>query len=450
MSGAGMMVDPSDLVAMVDPDTGWISPDVYTSEAIYRLELERVFGRSWLYLAHESQLRKPGDFINTYMGADPVLVVRQRDGSIKAHLNACRHRGMKVSREDYGNSKMFTCPYHGWSYGMDGSLKSVPHDYAYGDVLDRAKCGLAGAAKVASYRGLVFATFDPAAPELEDYLGDMRFYLDASFNRSEAGVEVLGGVSKWSIKANWKMAAEQFAGDMYHGYTAHISPAMVMAPENLDVDMAAPISVGGQASDPHGHGAGWFLTDDAESWGNATLPAALRDYLARTRADAAERLDAARAQMEGHNTVFPNFSFLTPECPTVRVWHPRGPGAMEVWSWTYVPADAPAEIKDGLRRLVALQFSASGLFEQDDGDNWAAIQANLAGAQVRKQPFNFQLGMGSSTAPDPSVYAGRLGPVMGEMASREFFRWWRDLMVSPDYPAPSGPVVGQTSPAVIQ
>src|SRR5262249_40107121 len=101
-----------DVESLVNLEEGTVSRLVYSSREVYELELERIFARCWIFLAHESQIPKPGDFFSTYVGEDPVLVVRQGDGSVKAFLNACSHRGMKVCRADLGNAKSFTCTYH--------------------------------------------------------------------------------------------------------------------------------------------------------------------------------------------------------------------------------------------------------------------------------------------------------------------------------------------------
>lgn len=108
--------------ALVDQDKGLLDPRIYADQDLYEIELERVFARSWLLLGHEAHIPKTGDYLTTYMGEDPVIMVRQKDGSIKVFLNQCRHRGMRICRSDAGNAKAFTCTYHGWAYDIAGNL----------------------------------------------------------------------------------------------------------------------------------------------------------------------------------------------------------------------------------------------------------------------------------------------------------------------------------------
>ncbi len=112
---------------LVDMAAGRISREIFVNDEIYREELERLFARAWLFVGHESQIPKPGDYFVSGMGEELVILCRDRAGKVHVFLNSCRHRGMKVCRYDEGNTPVFTCPYHGWSYGTDGRLVGVPY-----------------------------------------------------------------------------------------------------------------------------------------------------------------------------------------------------------------------------------------------------------------------------------------------------------------------------------
>jgi 3-phenylpropionate/trans-cinnamate dioxygenase alpha subunit len=154
---------------------------IYWDQDIYEQELEQIFARAWCFLAHESQIPNPGDYLTTRIGEDNVIVARQPNGSIKAFINSCPHRGNVVCHADSGHAKAFTCAYHGWAFGLDGELATVPleHD-AYYNAIERPRYAMHPVAKVESYKGLVFGTFDAGAPSLRDYLGEMAWYMDTS------------------------------------------------------------------------------------------------------------------------------------------------------------------------------------------------------------------------------------------------------------------------------
>ena len=208
----------------VDAERGLVSRRIFIEPEIYEQELKQIFARCWLFLCHDSQIPLPGDFFTTYMGEDPVLVVRDSDGEVHAFLNVCRHRGNRLCRADGGNAASFTCAYHGWTYRNDGRLTGVPYlKEAYHNELDRDRWGLVPVAQLDNYKGLWFATFDPEAPPLREYLGEMAWYLDAFFDRRDGGIEVIGGMHKWVMPCNWKFPAENFGGDGYHTSWSHLS-----------------------------------------------------------------------------------------------------------------------------------------------------------------------------------------------------------------------------------
>ncbi|MFP5464777.1 MAG: aromatic ring-hydroxylating oxygenase subunit alpha [Gammaproteobacteria bacterium] len=180
-----------DVSHLIDPDGGLIRGEIFHSQAIYEQELEQIFARSWVFLAHDTMLPKAGDFIQNYIGEDPVLVVRQPDGSVRAFLNQCRHRGMRICRADRGNARNFMCSFHGWNYGLDGDVINIPHGEAIYDAVERAEFR-ATPVRLANYKGFIFGTWDAEAPSFEDYLGDFAWYFDAYIDRYEGGLEIVG------------------------------------------------------------------------------------------------------------------------------------------------------------------------------------------------------------------------------------------------------------------
>lgn len=399
---------------------------IFGDPAIYHEELARVFTRSWLFLAHEGQFRKYGDFFNTFMGADPVLVTRQRDGSYKALLNSCRHRGMLVCRTDFGTAKAFTCPYHGWSYTPDGKLAVVPEEEAAYVDLDKSRLGLIEVPRIATYKGLIFGTWDKDLPPLEEHLGAMTAYLDVLLDADEAGVDVIHGVHKWRLEGNWKLAAEQFVGDMYHAGYTHLSALIAEAADKPPVDPAAeptPFS-GFQAALDNGHGLGGL-----DFWSYDSLPQEAVDWLGQQESELIRRVGpelAGKALI--HGTVFPNFSLLWNRF-NIRVWHPKGPDATECWSWGLVPRSAPPVVRRQIMLDYQRHFSPAGTWEQDDGEQWA-FSARSEGFMASRMDLNYEMGANRHTWLVDGL-PGQLDVVFSEINQRQFYRRWTELMAVP-------------------
>jgi 3-phenylpropionate/trans-cinnamate dioxygenase alpha subunit len=413
-----------DVKQVVDVEQGLIGRQIFIDPEIYTQELEQIFARCWLFLGHESQIPHPGDFFSTYMGEDPVLVVRDNDGKVHAFLNICRHRGNRLCRADAGNAERFTCAYHGWTYRNDGRLVGVPYfREAYYGALEREHWGLIPVAQLDSYKGLLFATFDPTAPPLLEYLGETAWYLDTFFDRREGGIEVIGGMHKWVMPCNWKFPAENFGGDNYHVQWSHMSAIKTGFSSGVS---AKPTTTGSLLSPGNGHCLICLGPNDVA---DPPVPEILA-YEEEIRPEVEKRLGPRIHLLNPIvGTVFPNFSFLRGTSRTFRVWHPRGPDKTEVWSWVYVDKAAPPEVKAAVRLAGIRGFSPAGTFEQDDMDNWQECTRTCRGAVSRRYALNTQMGLGHEQF-NEDLQAWASDFRMSESNHRQFYRRWAQLMTT--------------------
>ena len=420
------------LTESVQPEEGWIPMFVYSDPAVYELELERLFPHTWLFLAHESEVPNPGSFVTRLMGEQSVIVGRGDDDVVRVFLNSCRHRGMKLACEDFGEVAMWRCPYHGFTYGSKGdfmgTLLGAPFERkAYPQGLDRKALSLVEA-RVGVYKGLIFATWDRELPDLEDYLGHVKWYLDLLFGRAE--MEVVGVPQKWVVPSGWKLPSDNFTADAYHTATAHSFMARLNLTKGVDFGRD-----GYHVSPGNGHGLGVGIHFDEESY----FPPELQEEY-RSRLDDEQYKLLSRVK-NLHGNVFPHMSILQPNFIDVagrkisglmlRVWQPIGPDKLEVWSWHLVEKNGPKWWKDAAKAAYVQTFGSSGMFDQDDTENWEAQTRNATSALARKEELMLHYGMGMEAKPlaefpgPGNVYDSKFS----EAAGRIYWRTWLNLII---------------------
>ena len=197
-----------------------LAQDFYCDPDIYRAEMENIFGQHWLYAGHVSEVPKLGNFMLFEFDRESIIITRSGSGDIKAFANVCRHRGSRLCHEAQGTAKLFTCPYHAWSYDLQGRLVSareMPKDF------DRAKNGL-HQIHTQVIEGLIFvclAETPPSLTPLRDSLKDV-------FGILEISRLTLAAHKSYGIPANWKLAVENYQ-ECYHCAPAHTEFAKVHA-----------------------------------------------------------------------------------------------------------------------------------------------------------------------------------------------------------------------------
>ncbi len=412
-----------------DNDTGVLDRRIFADESIYQEELRKIFGRAWNFMCHETQIPDSGDFFMNWIGEDEVIVVRDRRGDINVLLNTCSHRGNTVCRAELGNTKSFFCSYHGWNFDLDGSLIGMPgEDAFYRDNIDKQNWGLTPAAKVESYKGFVFATLDPTAPALEEYLGWVG-RLGIDFMASLGDIEFLDGVQKNRIKCNWKIAVDNLF-DWYHVKVSHGTALKLgfIGDESMS-PMEQMVILGEYGHAIGGPGISQERYDesvDRVKNGKAGEIWYDRMVARRLHTNAAEQLGPVGSRSFGHPNIFPNLWVALTHQVCLRI--PRGPYETELWWFSYRVNDAPEEENEYYRRSANHVFGPAGILEQDDGENWSHSTRGALGTRGKMRPVNLSMGKGADeVSSDPSGQAA-IETVVNEHGQRWTYNSWQEWM----------------------
>ena len=413
---------------------GRVHRRVYTDPAIFELEQRRIFGRAWLYVGHESQVPKPGDFVTTTLARQPVIMVRCADGAIRVLFNRCAHRGALVAAERCGHAETFRCAYHGWTYRLDGALQSVPREEDYAQSgFDRAGMDMKLLPRAAAYRGFVFASLAADGPDLAEFLGAAAANLDNMVERApDAALEIAGGCFQTLLRNNWKIYLENLH-DGAHAMIVHQSSfnaakkaaaaatdsltrfrAEVVAANSQNYEQMGALEVAGYA---HGHSdMKGFRRQQSEE------PEYL-DYVARLEG----RLGPAGAEavlgMQRHNAMFYPGMSVHPVFMQLRVIQPLAVDLTRIDIWILRMKGAPEWMH---RRNIAFAntvHSPSSIVKADDNETYARVQGGVGSAGG--EWVNLQRGAG---APAPQGNEGEASNALSEAFIRNQYRTWLGYM----------------------
>lgn len=354
----------------------WIQNDkvhreIYTNPELFSLEMSKLYGGLWTYLCHESQIPNPGDFLQTRMGLRSVIVSRDKEGKVNALFNRCAHRAAAVCSARSGNTSRFICPYHGWTYGIDGSLRAVPSPGGYDGSFDKAEHGLPRVPRVESFQGFIFGTLNPDMPELTDYLGLAGEVLQDFVARAPNGkLEVNAGAYRSAYRGNWKLAWDN-AADMYHVFFAHRSLVEIARERDAAGGTGATYAAkpdempiysyyygNGHTFLHHRPAMGPSIFERARpAPGSEIGAAALRSKM--SDADAADMLERIPGQGMNLN-IFPNLMIIASQ---IQVVEPLSFDRTQLTWYATTLADAPEEANT-IRMRIAEDFPNFG--EVDD------------------------------------------------------------------------------------
>jgi p-cumate 2,3-dioxygenase alpha subunit len=406
---------------------------------VFAKERELIFNTSWLYIGHETELRKPNDFKTRTVAGRPLIFARDAKGRIQVWVNSCPHRGAMICREPQGNARFLTCFYHGWSFSTSGGLVSIPDDASYGPDFERPN--LATPAKVDSYRGFVFVSFDPGIVDLETYLAGAKEYLDLVCDQSETGMRVLEGTHEYSVKANWKLLVEN-SFDGYHAVSTHqryfemmmaawdgkFSPGALGVSRGLDLGNGHAVIAGGPSS------SGLFgrpLSAD----GTAEKAERFQRFREKYGDAWVDRMSSTR-----NLVIFPNLVVIDLVMGVViRKIDPVTPDYMEISAWHLAPPEEGEELRKQRLDNFLTFWGPGGLASPDDVEALETCQRSYAA--VRELPWS-------------DISRGMHKPVPSgsdELQMRTWWRRWNELVTGetlpPEEHAPvDGSYAGQKLP----
>jgi len=367
--------------------------DVYINPELFDLEMERLWRSAWTYIGHDSQVPNAGDFYTANIARQPLLMLRGTDGAVRVLLNRCAHKGSKILGANSGNcGKLLRCSYHGWTYTLDGSLRTVPVKSGYADTRfseSEAASGLTPVADVAIYRGFVFARLNPSGASFQEYFGDSLSSIDNLADRSPVGrLEVAGAPLRYMHNSNWKMFVENL-NDTMHPMVAHESSAGTArelwkdqppdAPKPMVIEQFLPFVSNYEFFDK----MGVKIYDNGHSYTGVNFSihssySAIPEYAAQMEAAyGPERAQAILGESR-HNTVYYPSLTIKGAIQTIRVVRPIAVDRTLIESFTLRLVGAPPALLERSAVYNRVINAPTSVVGHDDLYCYRAIQEGLA------------------------------------------------------------------------
>lgn len=379
-----------DVQALVQQDR--IHRDLYLSEDLFRLEQQHFFANTWIFAAHASQLPQVGDYVNVEIAGQPLLVVRQPGGGIKVLNNRCPHKGMPLATEPTGNvHRAFRCPYHAWTFQLDGKPLGVPMKSGY-EGTSLASCesgqGMGEVKNVEVYRDFVFVKINEGGPDFRAYFGDVLSAIDNLVERSPTGrLTVEGGIIRNIIHANWKTYLENI-NDPVHPLSAHESATQAARALWKDQPADAPKPMAMEQILPFGAGLDFF-----DEMGGRTYPnghsmlgtrfsihsnyAQVPEYEAALRAAHGDERTTEILQRSPQNSVlYPSLSVKSSP-QAIRVIRPLAADRTLIEAWSFRAEGAPDLLFERSMTYNRLVFSPMSVVAHDDVHLFESIHQGL-------------------------------------------------------------------------
>ena len=398
--------------------------DVYVDPDVFEAEMRRIFMRTWIYVGHDSEIPQAGDYKRTFIGTEPVILTRGSDGAASVVVNRCSHRGAAICLLPRGNAKGFRCQFHGWTFGLDGELLGVPYSE---EEVDRGELSLASA-KVESYRGFIFASFNPDVPPLTDHLRDVLPYIDRFVEHAgEHALRVSPDANEVVYDANWKMQLENNV-DGYHLSFTHQSLFGVLQQRTGKQPRYVTGSSDGEArveAFSNGHAvmdlrsvATEVLRERLGIVPGAPPPDA--DLDAYFGVEGAEGLYLASTGPPVNISISPNLNLGSINICEI---HPLAVNRTRVVLRPLLLDGVPPDINRIRLRYHEIGSGPAGFVQPDDLEMFERVALGLASEDV--EWIQMTRGRQRETAVDETH---RYSHVSDETPQRGQYRWWREMM----------------------